>query len=108
MGFPLCTGALGQNFRRFHFSVTLVSAGTNGSTLSMFGSNIEWFCATHQQKELQCVNSSFVLLLFIQESSWTAMDFKGQKTDDLEKLCGEMESLGIEEFPNLIVGKRLL
>lgn len=32
------------------------------------------------------------------------MDFEGQ-TDQLGTLCGEMESLGVENFNDLIVGK---
>ena len=34
------------------------------------------------------------------------MDLEGQ-TDQLGTLCGEMESLGVENFNDLIVGKGL-
>ena len=44
--------------------------------------------------------------LFIQEANWKPMDLEGQ-TDQLGTLCGEMESLGVENFDELIVGKWL-
>ena len=42
----------------------------------------------------------------IQEANWKPLDLEGQ-TDQLGTLCGEMESLGVENFNDLIVGKWL-
>ncbi|XP_020606527.1 exocyst complex component 8-like isoform X2 [Orbicella faveolata] len=39
----------------------------------------------------------------VTEANWKPMDFEGQ-TDQLGTLCGEMESLGVENFNDLIVG----
>lgn len=40
----------------------------------------------------------------LQEANWTPMDFEGQ-LDQLNTLCGEMESCGIEDFNTFIVGE---
>lgn len=40
----------------------------------------------------------------IQEDNWKPVDFEGQ-TDQLQTLCGEMESCGIENFNELVVSK---
>lgn len=42
--------------------------------------------------------------VFIQEANWKPMNFEGQ-TDQLQTLCGEMESCGIDNFNELVVGK---
>lgn len=51
------------------------------------------------------VNVLIVLCgLLIQEANWTPMDFEGQ-LDQLNTLCGEMESCGVEDFNTFIVGE---
>lgn len=51
-----------------------------------------------------CRKCAYCIILALQEANWTPMDFGGQ-LDQLNTLCGEMESCGIEDFQTFIVGE---
>lgn len=52
-------------------------------------------------QQCKCANC---IMWALQEANWTPTDFEG-RLDQLNTLCGEMESCGIENFNTFIVGE---